>query len=87
MAVYRARPYAGGAEVEILYKRMGRGTRLLAETLPGQSLRVVGPLGRPFPAPAPGERPLLVAGGIGFTLALMMTRTPRRPPPRWRYYG
>ena len=28
---------------------------------------------------------LLVAGGIGFALALMMTRPPRRPPPRWRY--
>jgi uncharacterized protein YjbJ (UPF0337 family) len=30
---------------------------------------------------------LLVAGGIGFALALMMTRQPRRPPQRWRYYG
>jgi len=30
---------------------------------------------------------LLVAGGIGFALALLMTRPPRRPPPRWRYYG
>jgi uncharacterized protein YjbJ (UPF0337 family) len=30
---------------------------------------------------------LLVAGSIGFALALMMTRTPRRPSPRWRYYG
>jgi uncharacterized protein YjbJ (UPF0337 family) len=29
---------------------------------------------------------LLVAGGIGFALALLMTRPPRRPPPRWRYY-
>jgi uncharacterized protein YjbJ (UPF0337 family) len=29
---------------------------------------------------------LLVAGGIGFALALMLTRPPRRPPPsRWRY--
>jgi len=28
---------------------------------------------------------LLVAGGIGFALALLMTRPPRRPPPRWRY--
>jgi uncharacterized protein YjbJ (UPF0337 family) len=27
---------------------------------------------------------LLIAGGIGFALALMMTRQPRRPPPRWR---
>jgi uncharacterized protein YjbJ (UPF0337 family) len=30
---------------------------------------------------------LLVAAGIGFALALLMTRPPRRPPPRWRYYG
>jgi hypothetical protein len=30
---------------------------------------------------------LLVAGGIGFALALMMTRQPRRPQPRWRYTG
>jgi dihydroorotate dehydrogenase electron transfer subunit len=65
MAIYRTRPGAGGAEVEILYKRVGRGTRLMAETLPGQALRMVGPLGRPFPAPAPGERALLVAGGTG----------------------
>ena len=28
---------------------------------------------------------LLIAGGIGFALALLMTRSPRRPPPRWRY--
>jgi uncharacterized protein YjbJ (UPF0337 family) len=28
---------------------------------------------------------LLVAGGIGFALALLMTRPPRRQPPRWRY--
>jgi uncharacterized protein YjbJ (UPF0337 family) len=36
------------------------------------------------------ERPLgalLIAGGIGFALAMLMTRPPRRPPPRWRYYG
>ncbi|MCC8960201.1 CsbD family protein [Bradyrhizobium sp. Pear77] len=31
---------------------------------------------------------LLIAGGIGFALALLMTRQPRRPPSsRWRYYG
>jgi uncharacterized protein YjbJ (UPF0337 family) len=28
---------------------------------------------------------LLVAGGIGFALALLMTRPPRRQPQRWRY--
>ena len=30
---------------------------------------------------------LLIAGGIGFALALLMARPARRPPPRWRYYG
>jgi uncharacterized protein YjbJ (UPF0337 family) len=36
------------------------------------------------------DRPLgalLIAGGIGFALAMLLTRPPRRPPPRWRYYG
>jgi uncharacterized protein YjbJ (UPF0337 family) len=27
---------------------------------------------------------LLIAGGIGFALALLMTRQPRRSPSRWR---
>ena len=30
---------------------------------------------------------MLIAGGIGFALALMMTRPPRRPPPRGRFFG
>jgi uncharacterized protein YjbJ (UPF0337 family) len=29
---------------------------------------------------------LLVAGAVGFGLALMMTRPGRQPQPRWRYY-
>jgi uncharacterized protein YjbJ (UPF0337 family) len=30
---------------------------------------------------------LLIAGGIGFALALLMSRPAHRPPPRGRYYG
>jgi ElaB/YqjD/DUF883 family membrane-anchored ribosome-binding protein len=30
---------------------------------------------------------LLVAGGIGFALAMLMTRPPRRPPQRGRHYS
>jgi uncharacterized protein YjbJ (UPF0337 family) len=30
---------------------------------------------------------LLVAGCIGFALALLMTRPPHQPPPRSRYFG
>jgi dihydroorotate dehydrogenase electron transfer subunit len=65
MAVYRERPGAGGAEVEILYKTHGRGTALLSEALAGQKLHLVGPLGQGFAPPGEGERALLVAGGTG----------------------
>jgi dihydroorotate dehydrogenase electron transfer subunit len=68
MAVYRTETTAGaegGADVSILYKIVGRGTALLAEALPGQRIAIVGPLGRPFPAPESGERVLVVAGGTG----------------------
>ena len=65
MAVYRARPGNGAADVEILFKVTGRGTGLLAEALPGQRIGLVGPLGRCFDLPAPGERAVLVAGGTG----------------------
>jgi dihydroorotate dehydrogenase electron transfer subunit len=64
MAVYRT--HAGTPpEIEILYKAMGRGTRLLAETRAGDFVRVVGPLGVPFALPDRGSRALLVGGGTG----------------------
>lgn len=65
MAVYRAAPEPGGAAVEILYKVSGRGTRLLADTRPGERLRLVGPLGIGFPLPTPGQGAVLVGGGTG----------------------
>jgi len=30
---------------------------------------------------------LLAAGVVGFALAMLIGRPPRRPPQRWRYYG
>lgn len=65
MAVYREQPGSGAAQIEILFKRLGRGTALLAESAPGQRVELVGPLGRPFSAPGRNERPVLVAGGTG----------------------
>jgi dihydroorotate dehydrogenase electron transfer subunit len=70
MAVYRAAAIAGGAaDVEVLYKVSGRGTRLLAGAAPGDEIGLVGPLGRGFgtdPGPTPGaRRALLVGGGTG----------------------
>jgi dihydroorotate dehydrogenase electron transfer subunit len=68
MAVYRghaAAPAGSAATIEVLYKATGRGTRLLAETLPGQRVGLVGPLGQPFPPVPEGGRAVLVGGGTG----------------------
>jgi dihydroorotate dehydrogenase electron transfer subunit len=68
MAVYRQSGTTGGdsePRVEILYRVEGRGTTLLAEAAPGDRVRVVGPLGRPFPAPPAPGRVILVGGGTG----------------------
>jgi dihydroorotate dehydrogenase electron transfer subunit len=77
MAVYRAQAGVGGFDVEILYKRVGRGTALLAEVSPGQRVAIVGPLGKAFPPPRSGERVIIVAGGTGiasvFELAARLT--------------
>jgi len=66
MAVYRGhRAAVGSSEIEVLYRTSGRGTHLMADALPGQRMRVVGPLGQAFPAIEPGRRAILVGGGTG----------------------
>jgi dihydroorotate dehydrogenase electron transfer subunit len=50
---------------ELLLKAIGRGTRILEQTRVGATFSVLGPLGKPFPAPEPGRSDLLVAGGVG----------------------
>lgn len=51
----------------LLYRVQGKGTRLMAEIAPGARLDVLGPLGNGFPVDAlrPGQKALLVGGGIG----------------------
>lgn len=65
MAIYRSQAFAGGSEIEILYKEHGRGTRLLTRAQVGQQVRILGPLGVGFPSPEAGSRVVLVGGGTG----------------------
>lgn len=55
----------GAARASAIYQVRGQATRLLADLAPGARLDVIGPLGRPFPAPGAGERPFIAGGGIG----------------------
>jgi dihydroorotate dehydrogenase electron transfer subunit len=53
-------------ELEFLIKVMGRGTRALAESRPGERLRLVGPLGNGWPTLDGAGAPwVLLAGGVG----------------------
>lgn len=60
--------YAGGntqAYSEILYKVVGKGTRMLSALHNGDLLDVLAPLGKGFDPGPSGEEKILVGGGIG----------------------
>jgi dihydroorotate dehydrogenase electron transfer subunit len=83
-AVYNAE----GSRIEIVYKRVGKGTALLAEMGAGDVLRVLGPLGNGFPPPSPSLKALVLAGGIGIASVHFLLRhllKAGRPPPTLLY--
>lgn len=63
LSLMRADATAGW--VEFLYKVVGEGTRLLAGRRPGDTLSLLGPIGRPFVWRPEYPRPLLIGGGVG----------------------
>jgi dihydroorotate dehydrogenase electron transfer subunit len=63
--------------VELLYKRVGRGTALLATRQTGEKISLLGPIGQPF-RPSPGRhRPLLIGGGVGMPPMLFLAENLR----------
>jgi dihydroorotate dehydrogenase electron transfer subunit len=63
ISILRTDPRAGW--VELLYKAVGEGTRLLARRRPGETLSCLGPIGQPFEVHRERPRPLLIGGGVG----------------------
>jgi dihydroorotate dehydrogenase electron transfer subunit len=51
--------------ISILLVVVGPGTRALSERKPGETIGVLGPLGRPYDLGRASEHMLLVAGGVG----------------------
>ena len=63
LSIMRADAQAGW--IEILYKVVGPGLAALARRRIGDSLSVLGPIGRGFTTHPSRSRPLLIGGGVG----------------------
>lgn len=63
-----------GDTLRIVFQLKGAGTQWLAERVPGDTLDVLGPLGRGFDLAALGERPVFVGGGVGVPPMLLAMR-------------
>lgn len=70
---------ADGDRLRLLYKVVGRGTRLLASLVPGEPVRVLTPLGTEFPARDDGRSRVLLAGGVGLPPLAFWHREHARP--------
>jgi len=51
--------------VDLLYKAIGEGTRLLAQRAVGESMPMLGPIGQPFDLSDSAKRYVLIGGGVG----------------------
>jgi dihydroorotate dehydrogenase electron transfer subunit len=63
LSIMRASPNEGW--IELLYKAVGQGTRLLAAKRAGERVSLLGPIGNPFRPRPERSRPLLIGGGVG----------------------
>ncbi len=63
MSIMRAHVHEGW--IELLYKVVGNGSRVLARLQPGESLSVLGPIGQGFTPHPARPRVLALGGGVG----------------------
>lgn len=66
--------FEGADTLELVVSAHGPGTDWVTRRRPGDVLDVVGPLGRPFPAPEVGAPAVLVGGGYGSAPLLWLAR-------------
>lgn len=52
-------------QITIIYKTVGKGTRIMAELRPGKELELLCPLGNGYDLSAISQRPVLAGGGAG----------------------
>lgn len=63
ISIMRTDPMQG--EITLLYKALGEGTRALGKRQIGETLSLMGPIGKAFSFNPDKKRPLLIGGGVG----------------------
>lgn len=58
----------------IIYKVVGKGTKLLSQKKPGDYLDILGPLGCGFPTDIQDKKPIIIGGGVGTAPLLFLAQ-------------
>ena len=70
--------------IEVLYKIVGNGLRLLSQKDAGSTVSVMGPIGRPFNVDRDYPRPLLIGGGVGIPPMVFVADALRQSDTAWQ---
>ena len=70
--------------IEILYKIVGQGLRLLSQKQPGDSVSVLGPIGQPFHMSPERPTTLLIGGGVGIPPMVFIADWLRHNEGHWK---
>jgi dihydroorotate dehydrogenase electron transfer subunit len=79
LSIMRADPVAGW--IDVLYKVVGSGLAALARRRPGDTLSVLGPIGKGFELHPQRPRPLLIGGGVGIPPMVFLAESLRGKRP------
>ena len=78
---------AGDDWIEILYKIVGDGLRLLSRKQPGDSVSVLGPIGQPFRLSPQRPNALLIGGGVGIPPMVYIADWIRQNRGAWKPFA
>lgn len=73
--------------VEILYKIVGQGLQLLSQKRPGDTVSVLGPIGRPFTMSPDRSKTLLIGGGVGIPPMVYIADELRQDGDAWQPFA
>ena len=73
--------------IEVLYKIVGQGLRLLSQKEPGATISVLGPIGQPFRLSLKRPNTLLIGGGVGIPPMVYIADWIRQDAGDWQPFA